>query len=90
MIKQNINIINFRILYKILEEIKDNLNFNINDFKNDNEFLKDIEKDTSILNNSTIIVNSISDNLLNNKNIDQRTVLVVDDLPIEFEKLKKK
>ena len=33
MIKQNVFIINFDLLYEILEEIKDNLSFNIIKFK---------------------------------------------------------
>ena len=35
MIKQNVNIVNFNLLYEILDEIKENLSFNIEKYKND-------------------------------------------------------
>ena len=41
MIKQNIVIINFNSLYKILEEIKENLFFKIINYKNQEDFIKD-------------------------------------------------
>ena len=40
MIKQNVFIINLIHLYEILEEIKENLSFNIIKFKNEDDFLK--------------------------------------------------
>ena len=40
MIKQNIFIVNFDLLYEILEEIKDNLSFNIVKFNKVEDFLK--------------------------------------------------
>ena len=40
MNKQNINIINFQILYNILSEISYDLPFNISNFANENTFLK--------------------------------------------------
>ena len=42
MIKQNINIIGFETLYNILEEIKINLSFEICNYKNEDEFLSDL------------------------------------------------
>ena len=52
MIKQNVIIINFNSLYEILEEIKENLPFNI--LKNENDELKD----------SLIVTNSDKKNLI--------------------------
>ena len=40
MIKQNIFIVNFDLLYEILEEIKDNLSFNIENYVSEDIFLK--------------------------------------------------
>ena len=40
MVKQNINIVGIPILYNILEEIKDNLSFKIDNFSKPNDFLK--------------------------------------------------
>ena len=39
MIKQNIFIINFNLLYEILDEIKENLSFNIIKFENEDSFV---------------------------------------------------
>ena len=49
MIKQNIFIVNFDLLYEILEEIKDNLSFNIINFKNDDEFFKSFNSSSNNL-----------------------------------------
>ena len=43
MIKQKVNIVNFSTLYVILEEIKENLHFNIIKYESDEHFYK-IEK----------------------------------------------
>ena len=40
MVKQNINIVGIPILYNILEEIKDNLSFKIENFSKPDDFLK--------------------------------------------------
>ena len=40
MVKQIINIISIPILYNILDEIKDNLSFKVENFNNEDEFLK--------------------------------------------------
>ena len=40
MVKQNINIVSIPILYNILEEIKDNLSFKIENFSKPDDFLK--------------------------------------------------
>ena len=55
MIKQNVFIINFNSLYEILDEIKENLSFNIIKHENEENFNIDkiFEK-----NNSLIIINS--------------------------------
>ena len=44
MNKQILNIVNFQILYEILDEIKENLFFEIVNYKDKNEFLKDIDQ----------------------------------------------
>ena len=76
MIKQNVNIINFNSLYEILEEIKDNLSFNITKYENDKDFIKN-NKD---LMNDLIITNS-------NNNIIKKNILIFDKLPISLNKL---
>ena len=78
MIKQNVNIVNFNTLYVILEEIKENLHFNIIKYESDEDFYK-MEK--NILKNSLIITNS------NNKNISDKNLLIFNNLPISLNKL---
>ena len=38
MIKQNVHIVNFNILYEILEEIKENLSFNIHKYEDEVDY----------------------------------------------------
>jgi len=76
MIKQNVNIVNFNSLYEILEEIKDNLSFNITKYENDKDFIKK-NKDPM---NYLIITNP-------DNNIIKKNVLIFDKLPISLNKL---
>lgn len=78
MIKQNVNIVNFNTLYVILEEIKENLHFNIIKYESDEDFYK-IEK--NILKDSLIITNS------SNKTISDKNLLIFNNLPISLNKL---
>ena len=78
MVKQNVNIVNFNSLYKILEEIKDNLSFDIKNCQDENIFLKQYEKN---IKNSLIVTNH------NTKNLDKKNVLILNNFPIEIKKL---
>ena len=78
MIKQNVNIVNFNLLYEILEEIKENLSFNIVKYKNVKHFIEDKKNN---LKDSLIITD------LNNKNLSDKNLLVFNDLPISLIKL---
>ena len=60
MIKQNVNIVNFNSLYEILEEIKENLPFNIVKHESVEHFIEDKKNNSK---DSLIITN------LNNKNL---------------------
>ena len=59
MIKQNINIVGVPILYNILEEIKENLSFKIENFTKPNDFLNFYNKDKSE-NKNFFIITTIS------------------------------
>ena len=59
MIKQNINIVGVPILYNILEEIKENLSFKIENFTKLNDFLNFYNKDKSE-NKNFFIITTIS------------------------------
>ena len=79
MSKSVVNIIDFPGLYNVLFEIKDFLNFEIANFENENVFLEKIQKDSSIKN--YIIVTK---NFLRNKDINQKSVIHLDNKPITF------
>jgi hypothetical protein len=90
MFKQNINIIDFETLYNILEEIKINLSFKIYNYKNEDEFLNDLNNNNKDLTNSIIVLKSQSKSLINHSKIDLRKILNLTDLPIEINKLVEK
>ena len=79
MSKSFVNIIDFPILYNILFEVKDFLNFEVVSYENENVFLEKIEKENSIK-NYTIVTKKF----LNNKNIDQKSIIYLDNTPINF------
>ena len=78
MIKQNVNIINFNLLYKILEEIKEKLPFDIKEYKNEEEYTVQNNID---LKNSLIITNSNTNSLI------KKNLLIFNNLPIQLDKL---
>ena len=79
MSKSIVNIIDFSVLYNVLFEIKDFLNFEIANFENENVFLEKIEKN-NLIKNYTIVTK----NFLSNKNINQKSVIHLDNKPITF------
>ena len=79
MSKSFVNIIDFPVLYNVLFEVKDFLNFEVVNYENENVFLEKIEKENSIK-NYTIV----SKNFLNNKKINQKSIIYLDNIPINF------
>ena len=79
MSKSFVNIIDFPVLYNVLFEVKDFLNFEVINYENENVFLEKIEKENSIK-NYTIVTK----NFLNNKNINQKSIIYLDNIPINF------
>ena len=79
MSKSFVNIIDFPVLYNVLFEVKDFLNFEVINYENENIFLEKIEKDNSIK-NYTIVTKKF----LNNKNINQKSIIYLDNTPIDF------
>ena len=79
MSKSVVNIIDFPILYNVLFEVKDFLNFEVVNYENENVFLEKIEKENSIK-NYTIVTKTF----LNNKNINQKSIIYLDNKPINF------
>ena len=79
MSKSVVNIIDFPVLYNVLFEVKDFLNFEVVNYENENVFLEKIEKENSIK-NYTIVTKTF----LNNKNINQKSIIYLDNIPINF------
>ena len=83
MIKQNIFIINYNSLYEILNEIKDNLSFNVENYVSESDFMENSSFD---LKNSLIISKS-KKQLLSDKKLDDKNFLDLSLFPIPLNKL---
>jgi len=79
MVKPIVNIVNFKSLYNILFELNNHLNFKINNFSSEQDFIQNIKKE-NLLEASIII----SAKKINNDNIDQKSVIILEQLPINF------
>ena len=84
MIKQTIHIIDFKILYNILDEIKDYLKFQILHYKNEENFLN---SNNMNLNDSLILVKSNKQIFLNNRKISRKNFFFIPNYPIKIDKL---
>ena len=84
MIKQTIHIIDFKVLYNILEEIKNYLKFEILYYKNEENFLN---SNNLNLNNSLILVKSSKEIFLNNEKISKKKIFSIQNYPITIDKL---
>ena len=84
MIKQTIHIIDFKILYNILDEIKDYLKFQILYYKNEEIFLNSNDLN---LNDSLILVRPNNKAFLNNEKISRKNFFSIPNYPITIDKL---
>jgi len=84
MAKQTIHIIDFEILYNILDEIKDYLKFKILHHKNEEIFLNSNDLN---LNDSLILIKSNNKNFLNNQKINKKKIFSISSYPITIDKL---
>ena len=84
MIKQTIHIIDFKILYNILDEIKDYLKFQILYYKNEENFLNSNDLN---LNDSLILVRINNKVFLNNEKINRKKIFSIPNYPITIDKL---
>ena len=84
MIKQTIHIIDFKILYNILGEIKDYLKFQILHHNNEENFLNSNDLN---LNDSLILIKSNNKNFLNNQKINKKKIFSISSYPITIDKL---
>ena len=84
MIKQNIFIINFNLLYEILDEIKEDLSFKVVKYENEDDFITDCN--LNIIN--SLIISRSNQKLLLNKNLSKKNFLDFDSFPLTLNKLK--
>ena len=84
MIKQTIHIIDFKVLYNVLDEIKDYLKFQIFHYKNEEIFLN---SNNLNLNDSLILVKSNKNFFLNNEKITKKKIFSIQNYPIKIDKL---
>ena len=87
MINQNIHIIEFKVLYNILEEIKENLEFKIFYHTNNEIFFEFLNSNQPDLDSSMILVKNNNKKIFDNLNLDKKSILSFDLLPIEIHKL---
>ena len=80
---QNVFIINFSSLYKILDEIKENLSFKIIEFENEEEFKKNLDSDRL----DFLVISKNNHKLLLNNNITVKNLLGFNDFPLSLKKL---
>ena len=82
MIKQNIIIINFHLLYEILDEIKENFSFKIINYENEGDFIK-----ASKLNlKNSLIISKINQKLLFHKYLSEKNFLDFKIYPLQIKK----
>ena len=80
---RNVFIINFNSLYEILDEIKENLSFNIIKIENEEDFKKKLDLGRL----DYLIISKTDHKLLLNNNITDKNFLDLNDLPLSFKKL---
>ena len=83
MIKQNVNIIDFDLLYEILDEIKENLSFNIIKYNNEEEFIKNCTIDIK----NSLFISKSKQKLLLNKKLNEKNFLNLNNFPLRLYKL---
>ena len=80
---QNVFIINFNSLYEILDEIKENLSFKIEKFKNEEDFKSNLDLDRL----DYLVISKTDYQLLQNNNTTPKNFLGFNDLPLSLKKL---
>ena len=83
MIKQNVFIINFDLLYEILDEIKENLSFIIIKYDDEVDFIKSSNLDLT----NSLIISKNNSKLVLNTNIKEKNLLSFNDYPLPLNKL---
>jgi len=80
---QNVFIINFKSLYEILDEIKENLSFKIIKFEDEEDFKKKFDKDRI----DYLVISKTDHKLLLNNDVKSKNFLNLNDMPLSLKKL---
>jgi|TARA_B100000787_G_scaffold83008_1_gene61153 hypothetical protein len=83
MFRPNIFIINFNLLYEILDEIKDNLSFKIIKYENEDDFIQSSNPDIK----NSLFISKYQKKLLLNKNLTEKNFIDYNNFPLHFNKL---
>ena len=86
MFNQFVSIVEFPLLYNILKEIEDLFNFNINNYNNSSDFIKEVDKNNTECLNSIIILEKKNNLLLSHIQINENAIVIIDSLPFKIEK----
>ena len=86
MFNQFVSIVEFPLLYNTLKEIEDLLNFNINNYNNSSDFIKEVDKNNTECLNSIIILEKKNNLLSSHIQINESAIVIIDSLPLKIEK----
>ena len=87
VIKQNIHIVDFTILYEVLNEIKNNFLFQLFNHNNESDFSKYLSSENFDQINSLIIIKPQNKKLFNLNSLDKKIILDISDPPLTINKL---
>ena len=87
MTKQIVNIVQLNELYNILSENENILSFKVKNYPSNEGLIQNLKNDKKNLNNSTFVICSSNNVLLKDIEIDKRNILIIENFPIEFNKL---
>ena len=87
MTKQIVNIVQLNELYNILSENENILSFKVKNYPTNEGLIQNLKNDKKNLNNSTFVICSSNNVLLKDIEIDKRNILIIENFPIEFNKL---
>ena len=87
MTKQIVNIVQLNELYNILSENENILSFKVKNYPTNEGLIQNLKNDKKNLNNSTFVICNSNNILLKDIEIDKRNILIIENFPIEFNKL---
>ena len=87
MTKQIVYIVQLNELYNILSENENILSFKVKNYPSNEGLIQNLKNDKKNLNNSTFVISNSNNVLLKDIEIDKRNILIIENFPIEFNKL---